>query len=144
MQEKYFVYLTAELAPAYADPERRQQRTPGSGAVGVDLGAYHAVHCRLRRPKLFAGAMGLSGIYDLARFWGSDSRRPGAALRSPAVSGTRTASADKPALAKAEENSLMLCAGQGAYEGDALADTQALADVLNGSGPARAPRGLGR
>ena len=37
--------------------------------------------------------------------------------------------ANKPALAKAEENSLILCAGQGAYEGDALDDTQALADL---------------
>ena len=42
--------------------------------------------------------------------------------------------ADKLALAKAEENSLMLCAGQGAYEDDAKADTQALADVLAAQG----------
>ena len=40
----------------------------------------------------------------------------------------------KLALAKAEENSLMLCAGQGAYEGDALDDTQALADLLKDQG----------
>ena len=33
-----------------------------------------------------------------------------------------------------EENSLMLCAGQGAYEDDAKADTQALADVLAAQG----------
>ena len=37
-------------------------------------------------------------------------------------------------LAKAKENSLMLCAGQGAYEDDAKADTQALADVLAAQG----------
>ena len=38
--------------------------------------------------------------------------------------------ANKLALVKAEENSLILCAGQGAYEDDAKADTQALVDVL--------------
>ena len=38
------------------------------------------------------------------------------------------------ALVKAEENSLILCAGQGAYEDDAKADTQALADVLKAQG----------
>ena len=34
------------------------------------------------------------------------------------------------ALAKAEENSLLLCAGQGAYENDACADTKALQAAL--------------
>ena len=42
--------------------------------------------------------------------------------------------ANKLALAKAEENSLILCAGQGAYEDDAKADTQALADLLQAEG----------
>ena len=42
--------------------------------------------------------------------------------------------ANKLALTKAEENCLILCAGQGAYEGDALDDTQALADLLKDQG----------
>lgn len=37
-------------------------------------------------------------------------------------------------MTKAEENCLILCAGQGAYEGDALDDTQALADLLKDQG----------
>ena len=40
--------------------------------AGVDLGAYQAVNCRLRRPNLFAGAVGMGGIYDLSRFWGAE------------------------------------------------------------------------
>ena len=83
----------------------------------------------VRRPQQFAGAIGLSGIYDLTRFWGSEA--DDLVLRaSPLQYLTEKGIANKLALAKAEENSLMLCAGQGAYEGDALADTQALADVL--------------
>jgi len=101
--------------------------------VGIDLGAAHAVNCRLRRPQQFAGAIGLSGIYDLARFWGSE--KDDLVLRSsPLLYLGEKGIANKLTLAKAEENSLMLCAGQGAYEDDAKADTQALADLLKVEG----------
>ena len=130
MEEKYFVYLTAELAPRILTLNGAEKGT-GIWAVGVDLGAVQAVNCRLRRPQLFAGAMGLGGIYDLTRFWGSEN--DDLVLRSsPLVYLSETGIANKLVLAKADENSLMLCAGQGAYEGDALNDTQALADLLKG------------
>ena len=88
---------------------------------------------RLRRPQQFAGAIGLSGIYDLARFWGSE--KDDLVLRSsPLLYLGEKGIANKLTLAKAEENSLMLCAGQGAYEDDAKADTQALADLLKAEG----------
>ena len=132
MQEKYFNYLSTELA---ARIRELNQTEKGQliWCVGVDTGACQAVNCRLRRPKLFAGAIGLSGIYDLARFWGSEA--DDLVLRcSPLQYLAENGIADKLALAKAEENSLMLCAGQGAYEDDAKADTQALADVLAAQG----------
>ena len=72
LQEKYFVYLTAELAPRILTLNNAKKGTR-IWTAGVDLGAYHAVHCRLRRPTLFAGAVGMGGIYDLTRFWGTDS-----------------------------------------------------------------------
>ena len=71
MQEKYFVYLTAELAPRIAAlnaPEAK--KPPLIWCAGVDTGAYQAVQCRLRRPGVFAGAVGLSGLYDMSRFLG--------------------------------------------------------------------------
>ncbi len=71
MEEKYFVYLTAELAPRVLALNGAAKGTR-LWCVGIDLGAVHAVNCRLRRPQQFAGAIGLSGIYDLARFWGSE------------------------------------------------------------------------
>ena len=132
MQEKYFNYLTSELAPRILTLNGAKKDTL-LWAVGVDTGAYQAVNCRLRRPEVFAGAIGLSGIYDLARFWGSEA--DDLVLRcSPLQYLAENGIADKLALAKAEENSLMLCAGQGAYEDDAKADTQALADVLAAQG----------
>ena len=126
--EKYFVYLTAELAPrilALNGADKDAQ----IWCAGVDLGAVYTMNCRLRRPKLFAGAIGMDGIYDLARFWGSE--RDDLVLRSsPLLYLAENGIANKLALAKANENSLMLCAGKGAYEEDALADTQALDAVL--------------
>ena len=126
------VYLTAELAPRILTLNNAKKGTR-IWTAGVDLGAYHAVHCRLRRPTLFAGAVGMGGIYDLTRFWGTDS--DDMVLRcAPLAYLQENGIANKPALAKAEENSLILCAGQGAYEGDALDDTQALADLLKDQG----------
>ena len=132
LQEKYFVYLTAELAPRILTLNNAKKGTR-IWTAGVDLGAYHAVHCRLRRPALFAGAVGMGGIYDLTRFWGTDS--DDMVLRcSPLAYLQESGIANKLALTKAEENCLILCAGQGAYEGDALDDTQALADLLKDQG----------
>ncbi len=134
MQEKYFVYLTAELAPRIAAlnaPEAK--KPPLIWCAGVDTGAYQAVQCRLRRPGVFAGAVGLSGLYDMGRFLGGCEddlvlrSSPLAALRKNGI-------CNKNLLAKAEENALLLCVGQGGYEGDALADTQALADTLKETG----------
>lgn len=101
----------------------------------MDLGAYQAVNCRLRRPTLFAGAVGMGGIYDLSRFWGAEN--DDLVLRcSPLLYLQENGIANKLALVKAEENSLILCAGQGAYEDDAKADTQALARCAAGPEPA--------
>ena len=122
MQEKYFVYLTSELAARIAElnaPESKEK--PLIWCVGVDTGAYQAVQCRLRRPRTFAGAMGLSGLYDMGRFLGG--AEDDLVLRSSPLAALRkNGICDRNVLSKAEENSLLLCVGQGGYEGDALAD----------------------
>ena len=120
MQEKYFNYLTSELAPRILTLNGAKKDTL-LWAVGVDTGAYQAVNCRLRRPEVFADAIGLSGLYDVRRFLGNaadDLVLRNAPLAYLAEDGL----VDKKLLAKAEENALLLCAGQGSYEGDALVD----------------------
>ena len=100
MQEKYFVYLTSELAARIAElnaPESKEK--PLIWCVGVDTGAYQAVQCRLRRPRTFAGAMGLSGLYDMNRFLGSGSvcqaKYNASSVAAPSPPCTRTASATR-------------------------------------------------
>ena len=124
MQEKYFLYLTTELAPrilaltadepkAEADEKAaKAASTPVLWCAGVDT-----------------GAIGLSGLYDMSRFMGSEA--DDLILRnSPLNALAETGIYNAAALAKAEENSLLLCAGQGAYEDDARADTKALQAAL--------------
>ena len=119
--------LAARIAELNA-PESKEK--PLIWCVGVDTGAYQAVQCRLRRPRTFAGAMGLSGLYDMGRFLGS--AEDDLVLRSsPLAALHKNGICDRNVLSRAEENSLLLCVGQGGYEGDALADTQALADTLS-------------
>ena len=131
-QEKYFVYLTAELAPRILTLNKAEKGTK-IWCAGVDLGAYQAVNCRLRRPEVFAGAIGLSGLYDVRRFLGNAS--DDLVLRNaPLAYLAEEGLVDKKLLAKAEENALLLCTGQGSYEGDALVDTQAMADALTDCG----------
>ena len=132
MQEKYFNSLTGELAPRILTLNGAKKDTL-LWAVGVDTGAYQAVNCRLRRPEVFAGAIGLSGLYDVRRFLGNAA--DDLVLRNaPLAYLAEDDLVDKKLLAKAEENALLLCAGQGSYEGDALVDTQAMADALTGCG----------
>jgi esterase/lipase superfamily enzyme len=155
MQEKYFNYVTQELAPRVlalnrAANAQAQPAVPAEGSdesdtakaapalwcVGADLGAYHAVNLRLRRPALFAGAIALSGNY--AAF--GDRTTDDLALRNSPLAylaqpdffsaEAKTALAAKPELPK----SLILCAGQGAYEEEALDSTCALRDALQAAG----------
>lgn len=69
MQEKYFNYLSTELAARIRELNQTE-KGQRIWCVGVDTGACQAVNCRLRRPEVFGGAIGLSGLYDMNRFLG--------------------------------------------------------------------------
>lgn len=145
-QEKYFNYLALELAPrilelnaAKADTAKdgdgpaKTERDEGIWCAGVDMGAYQAVNCRLRRPELFLGAIALSGVYDMSRFLGDGS--DDLALRSsPLLCLSDGDIYDAEALKAADESSLILCAGKGAYEDEARAETEALGAALSVAG----------
>jgi esterase/lipase superfamily enzyme len=152
MQEKYFNYVTQELAPRVlalnhaanaqaqtavpadgSDESASAKATPALWCVGADLGAYHAVNLRLRRPALFAGAIALSGSY--AAF--GDRTVDDLALRNSPLAYLAQPdffSAEAKTALAAKPDSMILCAGQGAYEDEALASTRALSDALQAAG----------
>ena len=138
LQEKYFCYITGELVARIqalnAAAGKKDAKPAGIWAVGADQGAYQAVNCRLRRPELFCGAIGLSGLYDpSARLGGPEDDL---ALRNSPLAALSVGlldSADKAALSA---GSFLLCAGQGqdGAEPAALASTQALDAALKAAG----------
>ena len=132
MQEKYFNYLTVELAARIRELNKTKDDET-IWCVGTDTGAVQAVNCRLRRPEVFGGAIGLSGLYDVTRFLGS--AEDDLVLRNaPLAYLPEDGLVEKKAFAKADDNSLLLCVGQGGYEEDAQADTRALSDALTAAG----------
>lgn len=157
LQEKYFGYLTRELAPrvlalnaaakkaaAPVQPAEKPDKEnaagkkadaalPGIWCAGTDLGSWQAMNLRLRRPDLFCGAICLSGLYDPSSRLGGpeddlalrNSPLPYLAAGLPGCS--------RPELLR-EEGRLILCAGQGPYESEALASTQAMQAALQAAG----------
>ena len=136
IQEKYFCYITGELAPrilqlnaagnaAAAKAEEAEEKAAAKPtdkkapakakaaaiwAVGADLGAYQAINCRLRRPKLFCGAIGLSGIYDVSRWLGAP--EDDLALRNSPLSALSVGMLDSAATAALQKGQFILCAGR--------------------------------
>lgn len=138
MQEKYFNYITRELVPRIqalnkGSAPAGKQDTPAQPAriwcAGADFGAYQAVNLCLRRPELFAGAIALSGSYDTSVWFGSPA--DDLALRNSPLAYCGVEGFLPPA---AGDTSIVLCAGQGAYEEEALASTQALDAALKAAG----------
>lgn len=63
--QQYNAYIAEEVAPYIATAVNH-----GSPIItcGVSLGAFHAANTVFRRPDLFDGVIGMSGIYDLKSY----------------------------------------------------------------------------
>ncbi len=64
--QQYNRYIAEEVVPYIATNMRTTN--PPIYTSGVSLGALHAVNSFLRRPDLFDGTIGMSGIYDLKEY----------------------------------------------------------------------------
>lgn len=124
MQERWFCYLTRELAPRSLE----LCGTAGNKLLtaGVSLGGGHAANLYLRRPELFCGAVCLSGSYT-ARSWfggyGDD-----LTLRNSPADFLRLISASQRAQ---YTGPFLLCCGQGSHEERFLSETRAFAAALS-------------
>jgi esterase/lipase superfamily enzyme len=64
--QQYNRYVAEEVVPFIAHNMRSSH--PMIYTTGVSLGALHAVNGFLRRPDLFEGTIGMSGVYDLKAY----------------------------------------------------------------------------
>lgn len=65
--QQYNLYLENEVVPYMVNAVGYQAPIL---TCGVSLGAFHAANVLFRRPDLFDGVIGMSGIYDLKRYTG--------------------------------------------------------------------------
>ena len=132
MQERWFNYLCEELMPRAFDMIAPQYW--GKVLVGgASMGAFHAVNTYLRRPDIFNGTIALSGLYDSELFFGDYC--DDLVYRNTPNRYMANFPADHPYHALyAQADRFIVCAGQGAWEDQAVASTLKLKAILESKG----------
>jgi esterase/lipase superfamily enzyme len=121
--QQYNAYVENEVVP-YLRNAAGDAAAPLTS--GVSLGAFHAANLLFRRPDLFGGVLGLSGIYDLkkytAGYWDEDVYFNSPMDYLPNLD-------DASILSQLRSvNDIHFLSGSGAYEDPSA--TQAISDVL--------------
>ena len=123
LHEKWFHYLTDELAPQYVDSENRGIVT------GCSMGGFHAGVAFFRRPDIFDTMISLSGVFD-ARFFLGDYMDDLVYMNSP-VDFLPNMPWDHPWLDWYRKSNIVICVGQGAWEDEMRVDAGKMNDILS-------------
>ncbi len=100
-------------------------------ATGVSMGAYHAVNFFFRHPDVFDTVIALSGLYQLSYFIG-DYMDENVYFNTPLAYLPKLE--DPWYIDQYRQSKIIVAAGQGAFEDEMLADTQALKQILDQKG----------
>ena len=95
--------------------------------TGVSMGAYHAANFLFRHPDVFDTVIALSGLYQLSYFIG-DYMDENVYFNTPLAYLPNMN--DPWYLDQYRQSRIIVAVGQGAFEGEMLADTQALKTIL--------------
>ncbi len=123
----YDRYVMDELVPFV-------RKATGRGTMwvtGCSMGAFHASNFFFRRPDVFDGVIGLSGLYSAVSFI-ADQWDDATYFNSPLqyLPGLR----DPVFLDRYRRSTIAFGVGQGRWEEDCLADTRALETILREKG----------
>ena len=127
-QEQYFHYITEDALPLIL--ERTGGRLPMT--TGFSMGANHALITFLRRPDLFSGVLGLSGVYDTDVFF--DGWMDETLYMSSPERFLPNMSPDHPYVELYNQKLIILCVGQGAWEEDGVRSLRFLQHVFDEKG----------
>ena len=131
MLERWYHYIADELVPRIrqinATPEREKLMV-----TGCSMGATHAGIFALRRPDLFDVAICMSGLYHAGYFFG-DYMDQGVYDNSP-VDFTANMPPDHPYIQMYNNNRMVFCTGQGAWEDEMVESTRRLEAVFRQKG----------
>jgi esterase/lipase superfamily enzyme len=123
----YDRYVMEEVVPF-------AQARSGRGTLwttGCSMGAFHAANFFFRRPDVFDGVIGISGLYDASTFVG-DFCNDDVYFNSPL---RYLEGLEEPRYLEAfREASITFLVGQGAYEEECLRETRALERILVAKG----------
>jgi esterase/lipase superfamily enzyme len=123
--EDYDRYITNEVVPFI------QQRGTWKGrflTTGCSMGAYHAPNFFFRHPNIFDAVIALSGILRLNLFIG-DYMDETVYYNTPLVYLRNIT--DEYYLSLYRQSAIIMCSGQGAWEGPMLADARELKTILD-------------
>jgi esterase/lipase superfamily enzyme len=123
--EDYDRYITKEVVPFV------QQHTAWKGkylTTGCSMGAYHAPNFFFRHPDVFDAVIALSGILRLNLFIG-DYMDETVYYNTPLVYLRNLT--DETYLSQYRQSAIIVCSGQGAWEGPMLADARELKAILD-------------
>ena len=101
----------------------------GIFTAGCSLGASHAANFLFRNPDIFKATIGLSGYYDSNLFFG-DYCDDLVHINAP-VKYLDKMSYDHPYVEKYRNCKIILCCGQGAWEGPAIETTTRMRELLS-------------
>ncbi len=128
MQESWYNYVSEELYARMMELNGGENRGRVITA-GASMGGGHAMNFFLRRPDKFNGVIALSGLYSSRMFFGD--YMDDLVYRNSPIDYMRNIAPDHPYIAMFNRaDPLILCCGQGAWEGDLLASTRELGDIL--------------
>ena len=122
--EEFDRYITQEIVPFI------HHRSSWQGKIlttGCSMGAYHAPNFFFRHPDVFDGVIALSGILRLSLFIG-DYMDDNVYLNTPLVYLRNLT--DETYLNAYRQSIIIICSGQGAWEGPMLDDGRELKAIL--------------
>jgi esterase/lipase superfamily enzyme len=119
----YDRYVMEEVVPF----ARKRSGRATLWTTGCSMGAFHAANFFFRRPDVFDGVIGLSGLYDATGFTGGFCD-DAVYFNSPLTFLPNLA--DPAILALLRRAKIAFLVGQGAWEDECLRDTRALEHVL--------------
>jgi esterase/lipase superfamily enzyme len=127
--ERYFNYITQELIPAIQGRSRNDNNGYGHQMMvtGCSLGAFHSANMFFRFPWFFDSLIALSGVYSATHFFGSYTDET-VYFNSPLQYLEQLE--DEAYLNKFRQSEIYICCGRGNFEGQMLADTQRMKEIL--------------
>lgn len=133
-RDRFETWITREVVPWVDSRFRTRAEPSGRYLAGVSEGGFGSVNLLLRNPRIFGGAVGLSGYYDMRGFgWGHiimNDSDAAMSLNSPLYYVPERATAGRAG----EWSGLHVFVGAGAEEKPYAAETQQIGDALKAAG----------